>query len=161
MKAPLIANNSIKLADAVNHNFGKLLAVAIQFLIALAALLLEDQDFIALNVGDNRAFYGNVQLGGTDAQGAVVVGQQGVAELYRVTDVAGQTLGVNKFISLNLSLLAGDINNGVHLISAGGFSKGNAKVRRLSGNSKPKLLISSSSPKSEANSSTLLAGLAK
>jgi hypothetical protein len=47
-------------------------------------------------------------------------------------------LGVYKSISLNLSLLAGDVNNGVHFISAGGFSKGNAKVRQLSGKTKPK-----------------------
>ena len=130
-----------KLADAVNHYFGELLAVAIQFLVALAALLLEHQHFVTLYVSHDGALDGDVQLGGTDAEGAVVVGQQGIAQLYRVTDITGQTLGVNKFISLNLSLLAGDIDNGVHLISAGGFSKGNAKVRHLFGKSKPKSLI--------------------
>jgi hypothetical protein len=88
-------------------------------------------------VGNDGAFYGNVQLGSADAESAVVIGQQGVAQLYRVADITSQALGVYKFISLNLSLLAGDINNGVHFISAGGFSKGNAKVRRLFGKSKP------------------------
>ena len=63
--------------------------MAIQFLVALAALLLEHQHFVTLYVSHDGAFDGNVQLRSTDAEGAVVIGQQGVAKLYRVTDITG------------------------------------------------------------------------
>ena len=89
MKAPLIANNSIKLADAVNHYFGERLTVAVHLLVAFTALLFENQNFVAFYVSEDSAGNGYVQLRSTDGDGAVVIGQQGVAKLYRVTDITG------------------------------------------------------------------------
>lgn len=113
----LTFNSQLTLADAVNHYFGERLAVAVHLLVAFTALLLEDQNFVAFYMGEDGAGYGYAQLGSTNGNGAVVIGQQGVAQRYDVANVAGQFVSVNEFVGLNLGLLASYVNNCVHQLS--------------------------------------------
>src|SRR5262245_13747583 len=102
------------LGDLEHPHRRDLLTVAVPATVALAALLFEDADLLGAAVRDDLAAHARaLDQRGADADGAVAGGEQHLAELDRVTDIARETLDVDQVSGGDAVLLASGADDGV------------------------------------------------
>ena len=101
--------------DRFDFDFGELLAVAVFLAVALAALLFENDHFVAFQVSDDAgANISTFDVGHADGYLAVVVNKMNGIETYSVAFVGCQPVDEDLLTFLNFKLLTGDGNNCEH-----------------------------------------------
>src|SRR5436309_10293108 len=102
------------LGDLGHPHRRDLLTVAVPAAVVLAALLLEHQDLLGAAVGDDLATHAcTLDQRRADANRAVGGGEQHLAELDRVADIARETLDVDEVSRGDTVLLASGADDGV------------------------------------------------
>src|SRR5690606_21205188 len=110
------------------------LAVAVLDAVALAALLLEDDDLVGLHVAEHlEAGRGAVDGGGAHLHAAVAGDEEDAVHRHGVADVGVEAGHVQLLVLLDLELLPADLYDGVHGVRAWGPPRGRAGLGAAGG----------------------------
>ena len=103
--------------DGVDRDFGERLPVAVLLPVALAALLVEYDHFVAFQVRKNAgAHFSAFNVGHADGYFTVIVNQMNSIETHRVAFVGCQPVDEDLLTFLNFKLLTGDGNDSEHVL---------------------------------------------
>ena len=109
------AECKISSPNGVNLDFGERLAVAVFLAVALAALLVKNNHFVAFHVAEHAGVdAGSTDVGHPDGDTSVVLDEMYGIEGDRISFLCCQPVDEDLLTFLNFELLTGDGNNCEH-----------------------------------------------